>query len=185
LQSPISSSKSLISQPHLQETPLTTLSLDPRTLAHVVITLIAILSGLVVLAALTRGRLPGGWNGVFLAFTFLTSLTGFVFFHPSKTTPAQVTGVVALLVLAPTVYALVLARLTGAWRIVFVVGATISLYLNVFVLVVQLFLKLPSALGRGPAITGGPLFGAVQGLVLLAFVGAGWLAVRRFRPLKF
>ena len=156
---------------------MTTLSLDPLTLGHVAITLIAIFSGFVVLAQMRANRVSGGWTGTFLAATLLTSVTGFVFFHPPGFTPAQGTGIVALAVLAPTLYALYLRHLAGIWRPVYVIGAVISLYLNVFVLVVQLFLKVPK-----PAITGGPVFGAVQGIVLIAFVIAGWRGVKRFRP---
>jgi hypothetical protein len=156
----------------------TTLSTDPLTLLHVLITLIAIASGFVVLAQMRASTLSGGWTGTFLATTLLTSVTGFVFFHPENPTPAQLTGVVALLILAPTLYGLYLKHLIGAWRPIYVIGAVISLYLNVFVLVVQLFLKVPK-----PAITGGPLFGGVQLLVLLAFIVAGWLSVKRFHPI--
>jgi len=156
---------------------MTTLSMDPLTLGHVLITLIAIVSGLVVLGQMRSNTLSSGWTGVFLATSVLTSVTGFVFFHPPTFSPAQHVGIVALLVLAFTLYALYLKHLAGAWRPVYVIGAVISLYLNVFVLVVQLFLKVPKA-----AITGGPVFGAVQGIVLIAFVIAGWRGVKRFRP---
>jgi hypothetical protein len=157
---------------------MTTLSMDPLTLGHVLITLIAIVSGLVVLGQMRTNTLSGGWTGVFLTTSVLTSVTGFVFFHPPAFTPAQQVGIVALLVLAFTLYALYLKHLAGVWRPVYVIGAVISLYLNVFVLVVQLFLKVPK-----PAITGGPVFGAVQGIVLIAFIIAGWRGVKRFRPI--
>jgi hypothetical protein len=161
-----------------KEDVLTTLSTDPLTLAHVAITLIAIFSGFVVLAQMLASRLSGGWTGIFLATTLLTSVTGFVFFHPANPpTPAQLTGVVALLVLAPTLYALYVKHLAGGWRQTYVVGAAVSLYLNVFVLVVQLFLKVPK-----PAITGGPVFGAVQLIVLIAFIVAAQRGVKRFHP---
>ena len=163
---------------------MTHLSLDALTLTHVAITLVAILSGLGVTAQMLRNRYRGGWTGVFLAMTLLTSVTGFVFFRPAGApTPAQLTGVVALLVLAPTLYGLYRAHLRGFWRPVYVVGAVISLYLNVFVLVIQLFQKVPSpfrpAEGAPP---GGPVFGAVQGIVLILFLLAGWRAVKRFHP---
>ena len=157
---------------------MTTLSMDPLTLGHVAITLIAILSGFVVLGQMRANRLSGGWTGVFLATTLLTSVTGFIFFHPPGFTPAQGTGILALLILAPTLYALYLRHLAGIWRPVYVIGAVISLYLNVFVLVIQLFQKVPK-----PAITGGPVFGAVQAIVLIAFVIAGWRGVKRFHPI--
>ena len=128
-----------------------------------------------------RQTLSGGWTGIFLATSVLTSVTGFVFFHPPGFTPAQGTGIVALLVLAPTLYALYAKRLAGSWRAIYVIGAVISLYLNVFVLVVQSFLKVPRfSPGRQPPA--GPVFGAVQGIVLIAFIVAGWRAVKRFHP---
>jgi hypothetical protein len=157
---------------------MTSLSMDPLTLAHVAITLIAIASGLVVLVQMRASRVSGGWTGTFLATSLLTSITGFLFFSPPSFTPAQGTGIVALLVLGPTLFALYGRHLAGVWRPVYVIGAVISLYLNVFVLIVQLFLKVPK-----PAITGGPLFGAVQLIVLIAFVVAGWRGVKRFHPI--
>jgi hypothetical protein len=148
---------------------------------HVLITLIGIGSGLVVLAALMGGTLPRGRNAVFLIFTILTSVTGFAFFpndHPVS--PGQIVGAVSLVDLALALYALYGRRLDGRWRATYVVTATVALYFNVFVLVAQLFQKLPPLSGQ-PPITGGPIFGAVQGVVLLAFVVAGWRAVKRFK----
>lgn len=156
---------------------MTSLSMDPLTLTHVAITLIAIVSGFVVLGQMRASQVSGGWTGVFLAASVLTSVTGFVFFHPPSFTPAQGVGIVALVILGPTLYALYGKHVAGGWRTVYVIGAVISLYFNVFVLVAQLFLKVPK-----PAITGGPVFGAVQGIVLIAFILAGWRGVKRFHP---
>jgi len=164
---------------------MTHLSMDPLTLSHVAITLIAIASGLVVLAQMLKSSFSGGLTGLFLATTVLTSVTGFVFFHPAGApTPAQITGVLALLVLVPTLAGLYLKHLAGAWRPIYVVGAVISLWLNVFVLIIQSFQKIPSpfqpAEGAPP---GGPVFGAVQGIVLIAFIVAGWRATKTFHPI--
>lgn len=157
---------------------MTTLNMDLLTLSHVAITLLAILSGFVILGQMFASQLSGSWTGVFLASTLLTSVTGFVFFRPPGFTPAQGVGIVALVILAATLYALYLKHLQGVWRPIYVIGAVISLYFNVFVLVVQLFLKVPK-----PAVTGGPVFGTVQGIVLIAFILAGWRGVKRFHPL--
>ncbi len=163
---------------------MTSLSTDVLTLTHVAITLIAIASGLVILAQMLKSGMSSGWTGIFLATTLLTSVTGFVFFQPpGPPTPAQLTGVVALLALVPTLYGLYVKHLAGAWRMTYVIGAVFSLYLNVFVLVVQLFQKVPALQPLAGNPPGGPVFGAAQGLVLIAFICAGWLAAKRFRPL--
>src|ERR1700689_4508938 len=102
--------------------------MDPLPLSHVAITLIAILTGFVMLGQMLACQLSSGWTGTFLATTLLTSVTGFVFFHPPGFTPAQGVGIVALLILAATLCALYLKHLQGVWRPVYVIGAVISLY---------------------------------------------------------
>jgi len=164
---------------------MTELSHDPIVLGHVAITLIAILSGLFVLWSLLLGRLPAHSNQVFLLFTFLTSATGFLI-APAvpPPSPAQITGVVALLALAVALYAFYAKHMAGRWRAVFVATAVLGLYLNVFVLVIQGFTKVEMLCALMPACPapGGPVFGAAQGAVLLAFLAAGWLAVKRYHP---
>ena len=163
---------------------MTHLSTDPLTLTHVLITLIAILSGFVVLGRMRASRVGNGWTGAFLATSVLTSVTGFVFFHPPNApTPAQAVGAVALLVLAPTLYALYIKHLVGVWRPIYVIGAVVSLWFNVFVLIIQLFQKVPALQPLAGNPPSGPVFGAVQGIVLVAFVIAGWRGVKNFHPI--
>ena len=159
---------------------MTQIAVDPLTLTHVAITLIGLVAGLVALATMIAGRERKGWIALFLLFTVLTSVTGF-FFSSNGITPAQVVGALSLAILALALYALYGRGLAGPWRLAFVLAASAALYLNVFVLVVQLFLKVPSLHALAPA-GGGPVFGAVQGAVLLAFALAAWLAARNFRP---
>jgi hypothetical protein len=154
------------------------------TLFHVAISLIAIASGLlVVYGFLASSRMPRTTQ-VFLVTTFLTSLTGFIFFSREHVLPSHVTGIIALIVLVPTCFALYMRKLAGGWRRIYVIGAVISLYLNVFVLVVQLFLKVPGlhALAPNAPDTPEPPFKIAQGIVLVLFVAAGYFAVKRFRP---
>ena len=163
---------------------MTSLSTDALTLTHVAISLVAILSGGVVLVQMLKNAMSSGWTGVFLGTTLLTSLTGFVFFQPpGAPTPAQLTGVVALLALVPTLYGLYVKHLMGPWRMVYLIGAVFSLYLNVFVLVVQLFQKVPALQPWSGNPPSGPVFGAAQALVAVGFIWAGWQAAKRFRPL--
>jgi hypothetical protein len=59
----------------------------------------------------------------------------------------------------------------------------LSLYFNVFVLVIQSFLKIPALAAIAPGNPpSGPVFAVVQGIVLVFFVLMIVGAVRRFRP---
>ena len=163
---------------------MTELAMDPLTLGHTAITLIGIFSGLMVVPALARGHDRAGWAAIFLAFSALTSATGFLFPNTTgKPTPAQIVGAISLGLLALAVLAYYLGKARGLWAPVYAVTATIALYLNVFVLVIQLFLKVPQLHAMAPA-GGGPVFGAIQGVVLLSFLFLGWRGVRNFHPAK-
>jgi hypothetical protein len=60
----------------------------------------------------------------------------------------------------------------------------VSLYLNVFVLVIQGFLKVPALTALAPGNPpSGPVFAVVQGVVLVFFVVVIVGAARRFRPM--
>lgn len=150
------------------------------TLFHTALSLIGIVAGLVVLRGLIRNNPLNGWTLVFLVTTAATTLTGFLF--PFRGfTPAIGTGIVATVVLVATIPARYTFHLAGPWRWIYVVGAVFSLYLNCFVLVVQSFLKVPALHALAPQGTEPP-FAITQAIVLVLFVVAGYLAVRRFRP---
>ena len=147
-------------------------------LIHVAVSFVGILAGFAVLAALLRGDVRSdGWAHVFLITTLTTSLTGFLFPF-NGFTPAIGTGIVATLVMIPTLLALYRFHLEGRWRRTYVIGAVVSLYLNTFVLVVQSFLKFPQLNALAPN-GNEPPFAIVQGLVLVFFVVAGYRAVKR------
>ena len=156
-------------------------------LVHVVISLIAIVAGLIVMFGMLGSKSQPGLTAIFLLFTFLTSATGFVI-PPLLTEtllPSHIFGILSFILLAIAFFALYGRKLAGAWRWIYVVTALISLYLNVFVLVTQSFLKIPAltalAPGNPPA---GPVFGVAQGIVLVFFVVMIIGAVRRFRTAK-
>src|SRR5690349_2634494 len=159
--------------------------MDTLVLVHVVISLIAIVAGLIVMfKMLGSDRLPG-LTALFLLFTILTNVTGFFIppFLYDKFLPSHAIGILSLVLLAIACFALYSQHLSGMWRWVYVVAALISLYLNCFVLVIQSFLKIPAlsavAPGNPPS---GPVFAVVQGIVLVFFVIMTIGAVRRFRP---
>ena len=154
-------------------------NLSPFTKLHVVISLIGIMSGLVVMFGLLAGRRLNGWTALFLVSTLLTSVTGFFFpFH--CVTPAIVVGIISLVLLAVAMVARYARHLGGSWRWIYVLAAMISLYLNVFVLVVQLFQKVPALKALAPTQSEPP-FAVTQLVVLALFVALTITAAIRFR----
>ncbi|PYV99253.1 MAG: hypothetical protein DMG89_08525 [Acidobacteria bacterium] len=149
------------------------------TVLHVVLSLLGIVSGFVVIFGLIRNRRLDSWTSVFLASTALTSISGFGFPF-EHLLPSHKVGIVSLLVLAVTIPARYVFHLTGRWRSTYVVGAAIALYLNVFVFVVQAFLKVPALKALAPTQTEPP-FVVAQLMVLAVFIALSVLAVKRFR----
>lgn len=156
------------------------LGMTSFTFIHVLISLVGIVTGLVVAWGLLTNRGLAGWTAIFLATTVATSVTGFLFPF-NGFTPAIGFGILSLAILAPAIYALYGRHLDGIWRPVYVVGAVTALYLNVFVLIVQLFLKVPALNALAPT-QGEPPFQIAQGAALLLFVAIGFLSLRTFHP---
>ena len=158
------------------------MSLSTFTLVHVIISLAAIASGFIVLFGLLGSKRMNGMTALFLATTILTSATGFLFPF-TQLLPSHMIGIVSLVLLAIACIALYGMRLAGPWRPIYVVTAMLSLYLNVFVLVVQAFLKVPALHALAPSVPPAePPFLVVEGLALGFFVIVIIGAVRRFRP---
>jgi hypothetical protein len=159
------------------------MSLATFTLLHVVVSLIGIVAGLVAMVGLLKSKSLPGWTGLFLLTTILTSVTGF-FFPVEKLLPSHVIGIISLVLLAVACLALYGQKLAGRWRWIYVLTAMISLYLNVFVLVIQSFLKVPPLHALAPSVPPSePPFAIVQGIVLVFFVVTTVLAIRKFRPM--
>ena len=119
------------------------------TFVHVVLSLIGIGSGLVVVFGLFTSKRLDGWTAVFLTATVATSVTGFGFPFV-KFLPSHGVGIVSLIVLAIVILARYGKHLEGSWHWVYAAGAIVALYLNVFVLVVQLFRKVPALQAMAP-----------------------------------
>jgi hypothetical protein len=158
------------------------MSLSTFTMLHVIISLIGIVSGFVVLSGLLGSRTMPGMTALFLLTTILTSATGFLFPF-EKLLPSHMVGILSLVLLAIACIALYAMNLAGAWRWIYASTAMAALYLNVFVLVIQSFLKIGPLHALAPSVPPSePPFAVVQGIVLLFFVVAIIGAVRRFRP---
>lgn len=148
------------------------------TLFHVAISLVGIFGGFVVIFGLISAKQSNGWTATFLLTTTATSVTGFLFpFH--KFLPSHGVGILSLLVLAVTIPALYVFHLAGPWRRTYVIGAVIAQYLNVFVLIAQLFGKIPALKTLAPTQSEPP-FLVTQVVVMLLFIVLGVLAAKRF-----
>ncbi|SRR5712692_2661848 len=149
------------------------------TLVHVVISLVGIVTGFVVLYGLLTGKRLDRWTALFLATTVATSVTGFGFPF-DHLLPSHKVSIISLVVLAVAILARYALHLAGAWRCIYVVGAAVALYLNVFVLIVQAFEKVPVLKALAPTQSEPP-FLVTQLVVLVIFVVLGIFAVKRFR----
>jgi hypothetical protein len=158
------------------------MSVGAFTILHVVITLVAIGSGLIVVGGMFASHRLPVTTALFLFTTALTSLTGFLFpIHGF--TPALGVGIVASAVLVIALFALYKEHLLGAWRGIYVIAAVVSLYLNVFVLVVQSFVKVAALNALAPTQTEPP-FAITQATVLAIFILITLIAIVKFRPPK-
>ena len=149
------------------------------TTVHVMLSLIGIASGFVVLFGLLAAKRLDGWTMVFLASTAATSVTGFGFPF-DHLLPSHVVGALSLVVLAVALVARYTKRLAGPWRTIYVVTAAIALYFNVFVLIVQAFLKIPALRAMAPTQSEPP-FAIAQLGALALFVVLTIAATRKFR----
>ena len=150
------------------------------TIIHTLISLIAIFTGIVVVFGMLAGLRLDGWTKWFLVTAVATTITGFFFpFHGF--TPAIGLGIISLPFLGLTLFARCSRQLVGAWRWIYVIGAVICLYFNLFVLVVQSFGKVPALHAMAPTRTEPP-FKLTQLSVLALSIVFAIVAVIRFRP---
>jgi hypothetical protein len=148
------------------------------TFLHVVISLIGIGSGLAIVCGFLAGKRYDGMTAIFLVTTVLTSVTGFGF-PTEHLLPSHKVGIISLVLLAIAIPARYIFHLAGAWRATYVVAAAMALYLNVFVLVVQLFEKVSALRALAPTQKEPP-FLIAQLLVLAIFIGLTILSAKRF-----
>jgi hypothetical protein len=150
------------------------------TWVHVIISLIGIVTGFVVIKGMLASQRMNDWTAVFLATTALTSITGFGFPF-EKLLPSHIFGIISLVVLLIAILARYAFGLEGRWRAAYVVTALIAQWLNVFVLVAQLFNKVRVLQPLAPTQSEPP-FLAAQTVVMVLFIITGIAALRRFRP---
>ena len=156
------------------------MSVASLTLFHVILSVVGIISGFIVIFGMLGGKRLPGWTALFLITTVATSVTGFLF--PSNgLDPAQIVGIVSLLVLATALLARYNYHLIGKSRWIYVVAAVLAQWLNTFVAVVQSFQKIPFARALAPTQKEPP-FLIAQLAVMTLMIALAVLAIRRFHP---
>jgi hypothetical protein len=163
-----------------KETVMLGMSLGTFTLLHVLISLLGVAAGGIAMIGWLKSDTSRIATAIFLAATVLTSATGFLFPF-TKLLPSHIVGIISLVVLAVATFAFYGKHALGVWRPVYTVTAMLALYLNVFVLVIQSFLKIPLLKSLAPTQTEPP-FLIVQGAVFLVLLGLTILITIRFRP---
>ena len=156
----------------------------PAIAFHTILSLIAIVSGACVMLALVKNRRPDVWTLTFLVTMIATDVTGSLLPAPKFPLPSHITGIISLVFLALVLLAHYAFHFAGAWRWIYAASMGIAVYLNFFVLVTQLFLKVPAlhALAPNAPDNPEPPFLIAQVIVLAIFVWLTWKSVKNFRP---
>ena len=156
------------------------LAMTPFGWVHTLISLLGIVSGCVVVNGMFAGKRLDGWTAVFLLSTVATSVTGFGFPF-GILLPSHKIGIISLVMLAVAIVARYVRHLAAGWRWIYVISAVVAFYLNVFVLVVQLFRRVTVLQNLAPTQSEPP-FAVAQVIVLALFIWIGIRAVKRFHP---
>ena len=149
------------------------------TWIHTALSLVAVVAGIPVLLGLIGNRLSGGWTLVFIVTAAATSLTGFGFTGVPFGASHWV-GVICLVLLLVTILARYVFNLAGAWRAVYAVSLVTVVYFQLFVLIAQLFKKVPALAARAPTLSEPP-FAIAQVVLLVIFIALAVVAARSFR----
>lgn len=149
------------------------------TAFHVLLSLVGIVAGFVVIAGMMSSKRLDGWTTIFLDTTIATSVTGYMF-PVDRIMPAHILGALSLIVLTIAVLGRRRLHLSDGWRRAYVISSVTALYFNVFVLVVQMFQKIPALKALAPT-QAEPPFQIAQLIVLVTFLALGTRATMKFR----
>lgn len=148
-------------------------------IVHTALSLLALASGLLVVAALLSGKRADGWSAIYFASALATGATGFGF--PGGFGVPQALGIVALVLLAAAILARYAFRLAGIWRTIYAAVTVLSVHTLVFFTIGEAFLRIPALNALAPNLTEWP-FAVVQGVGLALFIALAVMAAKRFRP---
>ena len=153
------------------------------TWVHTILSIVALVAGAFVIAMLINNRRPDFWTVLFFLTMIATDVTSFLFPF-TKLLPPHDVAIVSLVLLALALLGQYVFRFAGAWRWIYALTMGVAVYLNFFVFLIQLFVKVPAlhALAPGAPDNPEPPFAIAQGVLLVIFVWLIWKSVRNFRP---
>jgi hypothetical protein len=163
-----------------QDREVTMAGFTAFTWLHTILSLVALVAGIVVVFEMLGSRMSATWNAIYFLTALATSLTGFGFDAPFQ--PSHVIGILSLIALVPAGLGLYVYQLAGAWRWIFTAGAVAWLYFDAFVTVVQAFRKIPFLHTLAPTESEAP-FAVAQLVVLVIFVWLIYATAKKFRPI--
>lgn len=150
---------------------------------HTGLSILGVLLGVpAMLRLLFNQPLSAIWTDSFLVVAILATLTGFLLPF-SAITPAVAVGIVSTVIFAVMLLARFRFDLAGHAAWIYAAGMVASLYLLVFVGIVQSFGKLDFLHQLAPTQTELP-FVVIQLIVLSDFVMLGIWSIRKFWPVK-
>jgi hypothetical protein len=149
------------------------------TWIHTLLSIAALIAGVRVMMMLTKNRRPDHWTLAFLVTAIATNVTAFGFPF-SKLLPSHIIAVISLVFLALALLAQYVFHFAGVWRWIYAVSMGLAVYFNFFVLIAQLFAKVPALNALAPT-QGEPPFALAQLVLLAIFLWLIWQSVRNFR----
>lgn len=150
------------------------------TVFHTALSIVAVISGLLVVKGLLVSHGRQLWTLLFLVTATATTVTGF-FFPFEGFTPAFILGIISVVPLTLAILARYRHRLKGSWRGTYVINCVIALYFNCFVLVVQSFEHIPSLNVLAPTQKEPP-FAIAQLVTLVVSIAAGFFSYKNYHP---
>ena len=154
------------------------LGLSTLGLVHTALSLLALVSGLVVVGGLLVARDLNAWTAIYLASAVATTVTGFGF--PGGLGIPHYIGSGMLLILLIALLARYAFRLAGPWRPTYAVSAVLGVWALVFFTIGEAFLRAPALKALAPTLTELP-FALAQIAALALFVVLAIVAAVKFR----
>jgi membrane-bound metal-dependent hydrolase YbcI (DUF457 family) len=149
------------------------------SVVHIVLSFVALASGLTVVAGLLAARSLDNLTALYFASSAAADVTGFAL--STHFGIAHYIGLISVVALLVAIVARYVFRLAGIWRPTYAAATVVSVHVLVFFTIGEGFLRIPALNALAPTLTERP-FAVAQIAVFLLFVGFAIAAAVRFKP---